>query len=350
MNHPCKFSSLLITPLPIRCLLVVCLLLLSGCSKQPSDTYHTYVARLANTLEQQPPRSLPLQQLRLTSPVAIEEPSDTLSILQLASLSHCQLGGLISERNNQLGKTATAASTFKYQVEFIQSAAQCLQTLNSTSTIYNTIASATAYKQRYLMHYFNSMLFKEPELNQTWQLTSRELSTAAAGYSDTLAAMTTLVAIKQHIAAQQFSAIDTHALFNALEQLNKYRFNQLLIQSARTQIALNDRASQFLRSVDIATLCPKGKSNQSAQILSNIFKKFYLADIQPYQAQLTGYLETLQPLYTELWFKQPISSEPINTLLAFEQNSNLLKQLKSSAKNHVVWWQTFYKTCEISPI
>ena len=35
-------------------------------------------------------------------------------------------------------------------------------------------------------------------------------------------------------------------------------------------------------------LCPANKNKQKAQTLSNIFKKFYLKQLQPYQSFLTG--------------------------------------------------------------
>ncbi|MEI8641359.1 DUF3080 family protein [Pseudoalteromonas sp. Hal099] len=47
-------------------------------------------------------------------------------MIELASLSHCKLSLLISEHNNQLGKTAGHAGVLKYQIEFVQNAQQCL--------------------------------------------------------------------------------------------------------------------------------------------------------------------------------------------------------------------------------
>ncbi|WP_350545931.1 DUF3080 domain-containing protein [Pseudoalteromonas sp. 5-MNA-CIBAN-0065] len=350
MNRLCKLKRLLVKPLPIICLLVVCFIALTACSDKPSNANHTYIQRLANTLDLQPVTPKPLVPLSLIPLTVLSDSNITLGIIQLASLSHCKLNVLISEHNNQLGKTATAASILIYQIKFIQSAQQCLTSLEKDSSIYKKILAATEHKQNNLMHYFNSMLYKESELNRIWQLSSRELSITPAGFSDTVNAVTKLVNIKQQITKQQFAQINSEHLFAALEQLNKYQFNQQLIQSVRTQIALNNSATQFINTINISQLCQAGKNNNQAQIVNNIFKKYYLGQVQPYQAQLAGYLETLQPLYQQLWYKTAITSKPINNLLQPNANSNLLNQLKYSAKNHVLWWQVFYKTCEISPI
>jgi hypothetical protein len=331
-------------------LLILFSFLLVGCNKAPSDTNKTYVERLSSTLDVAAIEPNLLKQLSLLPPSPLEKNNITLSIVELAGISHCKLNVLISEHNNQLGKTASAAGKFKYQVNFIQSAQICLNSLDKNSPTFSKIQKAKTYKQTHIMHYFNTMLFKERELNQTWQLTSTELNKEPAGFSDTLHALKQLVAIKEQISSQEFDSINANAIFSALEQLNKYQFNQALIQSARMQVVLNNSATDFVKTLDLNDLCPVGKNNQKAKIISNVFQKFYLKDIQPYQAQLTGYLEELQPLYKKLWFGQSITSEPINNLIKTHSSTNLLNLLKSSAKNHVIWWQRFYETCEISPI
>lgn len=307
------------------------------------------MSRLSNTLQVPKTNTNSLQQLTLIEPVEALQPAIKIGITELVGISQCKLNVLISEHNNQLGKTATAASQLKYQIDFIQSAQNCLNSLDKQSKIYNKIAAAKTQKQAQLTQFFNNMLFSEPELNSSWQLTGQELSTQPAGFSDTVEGLKKLTTIKQLIENQNSMAINSDDILSALEPLNKYKFNQQLIQAAREQISLNHAATQFVNTLTLEDICPKGKNKQQAKIVSNIFNKYYLKQIQPYQAQLSGYLETLQPLYVQLWFNQAVSSEEVNALL--DPNAkNLLAQLKSSAKEHVIWWQKFYKTCEISPI
>lgn len=349
MNHLFSLNQSITTTLPLKWLLAVCCILLFGCSEQPSEANKTYLSRLSSTLQVPKPNTNPLQQLTLVEPVEALQPAIKIGITELAGISQCKLNVLISEHNNQLGKTATAASQLKYQIDFIQSAQNCLNSLDKQSKIYNKIAAAKTQKQAQLTQFFNNMLFSEPELNSSWQLTGQELSTQPAGFSDTVEGLKKLTTIKQLIENQNSMAINSDDILSALEPLNRYKFNQQLIQAAREQISLNHTATQFVNTLTLEDICPKGKNKQQAKIVSNIFNKYYLKQIQPYQAQLSGYLETLQPLYVQLWFNQAVSSEGVNALL--DPNAkNLLAQLKSSAKEHVIWWQKFYKTCEISPI
>lgn len=347
--HLIKTNKLSLKTLPAA-MLVMLVFALTGCSKAPSSVNATYVERLSSTVNASPTQPKPLKQLLLLQPPPIAQSDLTLSIVELAGISQCKLNVLISEHNNQLGKTASAAGQLKYQINFIKSAQVCLNTLDKNSPSYTKILAAKTYKETHLMHFFNAMLFKEPELNKTWLLTSNELTTEPAGFSDTVFALKQLVLIKQQIKAKEFSTINSDSIFSALEQLNKFQFNQALIQSVRMQVVLNNNATQFVQTLNFNTLCPEDKNNKNAKIISNVFQKFYLKEIQPYQAQLTGYLEVLQPLYNELWFNESTSSPQINNLVKTGSTSNLLNLLKSSAKKHVVWWQGFYKTCEISPI
>ena len=75
-------------------------------------------------------------------------------------------------------------------------------------------------------------------------------------------------------------AINSDDILSALEPLNRYKFDQQLIQAAREQISLNNTATQFVNSLVVEDICPKGKNKQQAKIVSNIFNKYYLKQIQ----------------------------------------------------------------------
>ena len=84
------------------------------------------------------------------------------------------------------------------------------------------------------MYFFNTMLFKEPELNRTWQLTSNELTTEPAGFRDTIFALKQLALIKQQIKAkavakliekQQLKA-DVLVAKNEQKMLDEFSANQ----------------------------------------------------------------------------------------------------------------------------
>lgn len=324
-------------------------LLLSACSDKPSDTYNEYQQRLASTTDV---KFLPATQLHNLNIEYTEHKTakQTISLVQLAQLNHCPLNGLIAGHNNQLGKVATPSSELIYQIRFIQLAKACITTIKNKPKILNALQNATADKKAQLHTSFTKLLYREPELKNTWLLSNFELDNHLSGLVETEQALQQLVNIKVAITTNDYQRIDTEQIFPALEVLNKFNFNQALISSIRKQINLNNDTRIYLESLQLEDFCAANKNKQKATILSNIFKKYYLSQLQPYQAQLTGALERLMPLYKTLWLtpsqNAPLALQP----LLSDSPDNLLYSLKSSAKAHVKWWQVFYKTCEISPI
>ena len=331
--------------------LLACLLL-TACSDKPTDINEQYQQRLATALDKPFPETAKLANLKL-APIANNNEttqSQQLSILQLAQLSHCKLNTLIAEHNSQLGKVATAAGQLTYQIQFIQLAPSCLEKLNPESKSYQAIQRELASKKQQLLKQFNHLLYKNPELKRSWQLTSYALNTNLAGLVETELALQDLLTLKQQIIQQQYTQIDSQVLYPLLSVLRKFNFNQALVSAVRQQTYYNHSISRYLASIDLSALCNPLKNKRQAQIVSNVFKKYYLAQLQPYQAQLSGALERLMPLYQQLWLDSTTNQPELDALLQQHHSSNLLTAFKDSAKTHVTWWQKFYKTCEISPI
>lgn len=327
-------------------------LLLSACSDRATDINDQYQQRLATALDKPFPETAKLTNLKL-APISNNDESiqsQQLSIIQLAQLSHCKLNTLIAEHNSQLGKVATAAGQLAYQIQFIQLAPSCLDKLSPESKSYHAIKRELANKKQQLLKQFNHLLYKDPELKRTWQLTSYALDTNLAGLVETEIALQNLLTLKQQIIQQQYAQIDSKALYPLLSVLRQFNFNQALISAVRQQTYFNQSTSRYLASIELNELCNPLKNKRQAQIVSNVFKKYYLAQLQPYQAQLSGALERLMPLYQQLWLGTTINQPWLAALLEQNQPNNLLTAFKDSAKTHVTWWQTFYKTCEISPI
>lgn len=343
-NQTALFGYLLI-------LLFSCLLI-SGCSDSPTAIYEQYQQRLATALQTPLVDVPPLQNLSAVSNNTSDElaPKQQLSLLQLAQLSHCELNTLIAEHNSQLGKVATPASKLIYQIRFIQLAPSCLATLDKDSKSYQAINAELHNKKQRLLSQFQQLLTNDPELKRTWQLTSYPLDTNLAGLTETELALSSLANLKQQIIHQQYPQINSQALYPLLSILRQFNFNQALISAVRQQTLFNNSTSSYLTTIELTKFCDPLKNKRQAQIVSNVFKKYYLAQLQPYQAQLSGALERLMPLYQEIWQGSTVNRPELAALLEQNQTTNLLNAFKSSTKTHVTWWQTFYKTCEISPI
>ena len=318
---------------------------LIACTPSSGDVNHTYAQRLENVLK--------TKSFKLSKPSTITvnhftentEDKATIGMLELAQLRQCKLATLIAEHNNQLGKTATPANILSYQIKFIQSAKKCLESFEEQDELVEKIKLTAVQKQANLANYFKAMLLNESEFKQSWQLSSTHIDENTAGFSETVSAMEQIAKLNNQINTGKINAIEPEQIINQLEVLNRFKYNKLLISAARVQTHYNQQLTALLMKYSKDDLCPANKNKQKAQTLSNVFKKFYLEQLQPYQSFLVGRLETLQPLYQQIWRDTELAQ-----FVDSDSNDAILQSLKHSAKRHVAWWQGFYRTCEISPL
>ncbi|MBU77277.1 MAG: hypothetical protein CMK63_09810 [Pseudoalteromonadaceae bacterium] len=339
MHHFCKTNSLLNSIIALVCVALI------ACTPSSGDVNQTYAQRLNNVLK--------TEGFKLSKPSTLivkhfaydDEDKATIGMLELAQLRQCKLATLIAEHNNQLGKTATPANVLSYQIKFIQSANKCLESIDEQDELFEKIKLTAAKKQANLANYFKAMLFNETEFKQSWQLSSTYIDENTSGFSETVSALEQIAKLNNQINTGKINDIEPDKIISQLEVLNRFKYNKLLISAARAQTHYNQQLTELLMQYTNDELCPANKNKQKAQTLSNVFKKFYLEQLQPYQSFLVGRLETLQPLYHQIWRDTEMSP-----LVDSESNEAILRNLKRSAKSHVTWWQGFYRACEISPL
>ena len=135
--------------------------------------------------------------------------------------------------------------------------------------------------------------------------------------------MEQIAKLNNHINNGKINAVDPEQIINQLEVLNRFKYNKLLISAARVQTHYNQQITALLMQYSKDELCPANKNKQKAQTLSNVFKKFYLEQLQPYQSFLVGRLETLQPLYQQIW-----RDTEMGKFVDSESNDAILQNLK----------------------
>lgn len=339
MHLFCKTNSLLHSIIATACVALI------ACTPSSGDVNHTYAQRLENVLKTESFKLSKPSTLSVNHFAEKNEDKATIGMLELAQLRQCKLATLIAEHNNQLGKTATPANILSYQIKFIQSANECLENFEEQDELFEKIKLTAIQKQANLANYFKAMLLNESEFKQSWQLSSTHIDENTAGFSETVSAMEQIAKLNKHINNGRINAIEPEQIINQLEVLNRYKYNKLLISAARAQTHYNQQLTALLMQYSKDELCPENKNKQKAQTLSNVFKKFYLEQLQPYQSFLVGRLEILQPLYQQIW-----QDTEMGKFVDSESNDAILQNLKRSAKSHVTWWQGFYRKCEISPL
>ncbi|WP_462158486.1 DUF3080 family protein [Pseudoalteromonas sp. GB56] len=325
-----------------------------GCAEQPAEVHHEYRYRLAKFLAINTSSNIQLEPWPQFEYGEIA-PASTINLIQLGQLNHCQLAGHIASHNNQLGKVATPSELFKYQIRFIQLVEPCLQhpkTRHLNDELKRTLSAAKKQKMRMAQHYFNNMLAREAELARLTTLSAIQLNFEdQTGKVQSKEGLATLANIAQAISEQRFNDINPSVVTDALSLLNNNDYVRKLITSSRVQIALNNALTNELDTINIGEqICPPKRASSETTILHNIFNMFYIEQLQPYQAHLAGDLQEFTPLFAKIWQFMPDSNNPKSYLIGTGHHMALLAQLKVASKSHVLWWQNFYKQCDIKPV
>ncbi|MFY8273371.1 DUF3080 family protein [Pseudoalteromonas sp. SSDWG2] len=330
------------------------LLMLVGCSEQPTDIHKEYRSRLAKFLEIEESYDVTLSPLDNFATIPIES-NITIGLIELGQLNHCRLSAHIAAHNNQLGKVALPSERFKYHIRFIQLVDACIEHPQTKQLNQSLIDTLTLAKQNKIAHAhvaFNNMMAGEAEFKRMTQLSTKELNIDEyAGKTQSLEALRAFANIADDIAKKRWHNIDVTVITPSLESLSNNDYIRKLITSARVQIALNRHLTQQLNTVNIIqTVCPPKRSTDTATILHNIFNMFYINQLQGYQAQLSGALQDLNPELKRVWQFLNENDGPKSEVIGVGKEAQLLSNLKTASKQHVIWWQNFYKQCAISPV
>lgn len=318
---------------------------LVGCSKAPNALNSDYHARLQSQINL--PNLIPYSDRhKLLEPSLEITQTSTIGILQLAKIQHCQLGQLIAERNSQLGKVAGPSAQFAYQVRFIQLLPKCIETLDDArlkdqlKTVYNE-------KREVLFSYWQQMTFQDPQLSSLNKPSAYSLM--EINEQDKQAALNSLRFLGQTkalILNQQIDTIDISQLEKQLSAFYKNTYTTGVLRAMFEQIMLLQQQNTALKAVSIETLCKKGHSTEKANVLSNIFTKFYGSKIQQYHNLLLREYALIHPELSAIW--QNENSKPYDSDLAIHP-LDLANSLKTLSVEHVRWWQALYKSCGIVP-
>lgn len=312
-------------------------LALVACSKSPSDINTTYVERLSSVIEVKQPNDYHdtfWYDRNVTKPKF----TSSISVLELAKMQHCELASLIAEHNNQLGKLAQPSIEFDYHLAFITNAQLCSDKLKSNN-LTTSLNTAVNEKRNKLMHFFSYALESDPHLKYLYLPATHSLAMDKTGdKSSYLDAIKALSQLKNKLDTDNFSSINPSELTGISSLITPNNYGARLIRALREQIYLTNALTSQMHKINIARLCKQNHSNESAEVLANIFTKYYAGKLQAYHGELISEGKAVLPLLSDLYSNNQIV-----------MITTLPEQLKQASKAHALWWQGFYKKCNLIP-
>ncbi len=344
-------------------------LLLSGCSNEgPQALLEDYRDRVANVLEIDVTPSgdinfstLPKKRSRYRNVEEIRS-----GLLDSMDFSACDLLPLIVERNSALGKVMQPSSLLSYEVRFFARLQRCHQQINSgelvvEDKITQLIDDLYRTKSNNLDAVIWNGIFTSDEIASQFSHSKAPLPIEGhAGFEQSLRALAYLIAITEQ--AQSFHQTNTFTIPNEHQRHDEHFFAlfsseyggqlqatiELLIRN------LNQVSSVINRRLDKRPLCFNKRTNNKADILLNVFNRYYAGKVQPY-------LSTVHR-QGEAWFSSMNQllhfggKDRPQTMIAYQSDtysmnapSSYWNRYQQALTGHTEAWQRVLGQCGLMP-
>lgn len=327
------------------CLLPLLLISLSACSNYNGDkALQNYQQRLARVLDTPPADTAMPDAAALAKQRDLKQPLPDvrLDLTDAYATRHCSLDTLIGERNSSLGKVYSASKQLSYELRFLSQLQQCLAQSWDNTVLLSQLQQVYQQKQNSIQIAFNNMLLTDDTLRKELLGIRKALPlNAAAGISETWQALTELNRLQQFIAEQNWQAASQIDIEQQLQLL--YQYNVL----ARLQYSLRDAGHQLTQlnlltaNIAPASLCPQRRDSEKLRILSNVFSKYFVSEVQLYTSELNRYQQQLWPLLQQLYQHTALN----NALTQRFEQTHLT--MRTELSRHVTWWQTLNSQCPL---
>ena len=330
----------------MKAILALALLLsLSGCSKYNGDKlFDKYQQRLARVLELDagaeplPAVTLLPAERDLKQPL----PDLRLDMFDAYSTRRCGLDLLVGERNSSLGKVYTASKQLSYELRFLHQLQLCLQQEWQNTALLSELQQIYQQKQQSIGIAFQNMLLTDNTLRKELLGIRQTLPLHdVAGISETRQALTSLVQLQQMIEQQDWQAAQSIDIEQQLQQFYKFNFLSQLQFSLRSSSHHLQQINLLLQPVTPEQLCLKKADRQQLDILTNLFQKFFIGEVQQYTVNLQNYQQQLWPLLSQLYRDTELHP-------ALQQRfDGSYQQMQDQLSEHVKWWQALNARCPL---
>lgn len=343
--------------------LVVSFLILSACSSRhaPEGVFDNYLYRLHNSLEidgkkltvgpavtrtikvlpRYPKRSLLLYTLK----------ESKINLLEFLRLSQCDLQRHIGERNSSLGKLQKDSQRLIYDIEFIRLAELCIESLALDNPLREVLQKASVDKQQQLPLLLWNATFASEEFAHLFSLSANYLSTEKPVQKPT-ALYEALASIKRMVVEDKsLGELNQSDFENALAVLASRKY---LGEVRRSMVLLKEalaHADTLLQQrVEQKPLCRNNAPNAQFEIVNNVFRKFYIGEVQPYIASVyqqsqagLKHLDTLTKVQTTPEHYEKFWAS------VYTGNNSEWQQLQQAIELHTKNWQALLKQCGSLP-
>ena len=329
-----------------------------------------YQTRMSNVLETDlpPPQDsptlleLPDKRDRINSTFDIRQ-----GLWEVLDFRQCDMLPIISKRNSLLGKVMLPSQKMRYELRFFAAIKNC-QALLATLPASEADDSVEAFKTRldeiYQLKAANlpaeiwNGIYASGEISKQFKTNASPLPLSKTAKGSPR--LNTQSALNKLAYLSSLPTSDTFELPDWLDNIeDEYAIfhhsdfgSQLLATLPLVTSSLNRVAAGIELRLKRKPFCYKGHQPQRATVLNNIFRKYYVQQVQPYMALLEQqgkpWFETHDAIMTRLP-APPLMKKYQQQVLSTNNPRSLWGRWVSARNRHTKAWQTILGQCNMMP-
>jgi hypothetical protein len=335
-----------------------------GCGDQTSakSMFDRALSRMANVAEvDSPPRQPlpPLPDYPRPRDLRLPEADLRVGFGTYLSLGQCHLLGEISARNSSLGRVQAASTRLLYELRFYRQLKHCLRELEQSperdADFHTRLKAIEISKRSNLPSVFWNATFASPEFRTLLNTAADPLARGQLlPTADIVGALGLLSRIgrtlETDMATLELAELEPH--YYALQA------GKVVGPLLRGMVESRDylvRGTGLLEAVARENrLCPGGHKTQRGEYLFNVFRKFYIGEVQPYLSLLHRTARPLIEGLDELLHAQGVEPPPAfvefyAATLNPAATGSLWQTFNEDIARHTRAWQTVLKQCDLMP-
>lgn len=316
---------------------------LFGCiGDQASRDLKEYQQRLANIVEADFERSEPVTTLTYPpiSQLKILIPETTVNLRDFYAIQNCAVNTLIAQRNTALGKTQLPSTRYHYEVQLLQGLEQCALVAESDK-VKKQLNDWIEIKRSSFPQVWLNLVQTSQEVKQAFSSNQGYLN---QGNSEEIAEFK--LALEYLVDLSNQTDVEIEKLESSL---NTLRQTELAARLWKTQLLLKQELSAttaFLINYDSEISCSNAANKQQLDYLKNVFQRYFIERIQPLAGVVDKSNYALAPVLNELLNTAGIHPDFKHYL---RLRLSEYEEYKSAMHEHVVFWQSLFKRCSLSP-
>ncbi len=283
-----------------------------------------------------------------------------IGMLEFLGLIQCDLQEIVGERNSSLGKVMPVSQQLVYEHRLLVSARQCRRQLAEKDSnlfdLQQTLDEIVRIKRAELPKAYWNATFGSPEFEQMFSLAASPLRIDVAGGSngEIERALLYLANLGSSLGDESLELESARLEVHYKTLASRRMAGELLGALDLLRHHLDAAARAIEARLENRPLCYQQRPTPKARILENVFRKYYVSQVQPYLSrvhrQTQNWLEPIN-LLAEAQQTQmtPAFEAYFEAQLSLEASDALWKMYERALHRHTRAWQSVLGQCGLMP-